>query len=267
MKKQITANRRDELGMQVYCRLYAKAYSNYIGAEYIHTPFTRPDILGLENFFNLGHQEKKITDNRSATDIGNTIRPLTVARNNPDLPALNFTQEFINELLQKYYLTPKKNSKEFAASEGLKVAIHVRKCNTKNSMGRLRNTPTSFIAAVFRKLNELYSHEKISVHIYSNQILHINFSNKLYQRSNLTIFPHYQRDIKQSIHDMICSDILFKYGASSFGGICTLYNQQTSVFSFAPGKDYFINAYQSPGCYFLNPPIKFPPLKSLTNNK
>jgi len=264
MKDKITANRGDQLGMQVYSRIYCQLYAEYKNFEYVHTPFLREDIVSFESFFNLGKGFSTIYEKQYAEDLGKRITPLKIGRNHNDLPALNFSEKFVDILLQKYYLTPKHNSEKFSKSEGLKIAIHARSCKAGGALEKTRNTPESFVPAIFRKLSAILPDKQLSIHIYSNENININFKDDIFQKDNMEIYTHYDTSMAETIHDFICSDILFRYGASTFSGICSIYNQNLSVFSFPPGMNWLINSFNSKNCFFLNRAIPFPCLEEIS---
>lgn len=265
---KITASRKDQLGMQVYCRIYTMAYAELNGFEYIHTPF--PDRYShLEDFFNLGFSHKLIkNDYKNVKDIGPQVIPVSLCKKRNPLEPIKFNKSFLAKLRYKYYLTEKNNSKQFAESKGLKVSIHVRKCDKERKLkGRdpshkmwdIRQSPENYIPACFRKLTKIDA-RKISVHAHSNENLDLDWNYDLFQDPKFEIFTHFGTALDLCIHDLISSDILFRYGISSFSGICSIYNRKLSVFVMPPYRAHLANPYISDNCCYMNEPLSFEPL-------
>lgn len=267
---KITASRKDQLGMQLYCRIYAMAYAEANNLEYFHTPFPKR-YKNFENFFNLGFNSKPASDCKdSIEDIGDKIIPAFLSRDFCRYNPIKFNKTFVAKLRYKYFLEQKVNSEKFKASKGLKVAIHIRGCSKEKhkegndpnkSMWEIREAPESYIPACFRKLATVNA-DLISVHIYSNEHLHLKWDHDLYRDPKFSIYTHYKTPLKRCMHDMISADILFRYGVSAFSGVCSIYNQKLSVFGMPAYRAYLANPYISDGCCYLQPPIEFEKLQT-----
>lgn len=257
--KLITATRGDDLGMQIYARLYAINYCEFTKDTYVHTPM-KESLSNYEDFFNLASVEPKVS--KKIIDIGDFAQPTTISKHHHSLPALTFGNAFRKIILQKYKLTKKAHSAKFEESQGVKIAIHVRKSSNEGKRMEIRDTPNFFIQSVINRIHSTFKRSKVSIHIYSNKKIVFNIREEVLYNKNLKIYTHYQSDIKESLHDMIHADYLFKYGISTFSGICSLYRTKPTFFEFPPGMNYLINAFKSQYNFFYNEPIKFPVLKN-----
>jgi len=279
MPQKITATRADQLGMQVYSRIYAMAYCQLNNLDYIHTPLPKK-YSHFEDFFNLGFDKRSRKQNEQGVlDIGESIIPSFLSRNSGTFRSIKFDKTFLAKLRYKYYMGEKENSKSFSSAKGIKACIHIRKCTEERSkknpqkkhlitkpgiterdqekaMWGIREPPPAFMPACFRKLNKIKA-DRINVNIYSNEELDLDFSDELFQDPKFQICTHYDTKIEHVIHDLISCDILFRYGVSSFSGICSIYNRNLSVFALPPGKRYLSNSYVSDNCCYMQAPIKF----------
>lgn len=264
MSQKITSNRQDQIGMNLYSRIYSMAYAQESNLEYVHTPFS-DRYREFEDFFNLGLGYRDTSTCSNALEIGLKIIPAFLARNSGDFKCVKFSPDFLAKLRYKYYSTEKNNSKKFKESEGIRVAIHIRSCNEERKKNKdnheklmwgIRQPPPAYIPACFRKLKNLAAGH-ISVHIFSNEELDLVFEDELFQDEKFSIYTHFNTDLKLVFHDLISSDILFRYGVSSFSGVCSIYNRNISVFSLPPGKRYLANPFISDGCCYMQAPISF----------
>lgn len=255
MQKKITATRGDDLGMQVYSRLYAIKFCEEIEGKYVHTPL-KTGLQEYEDFFNLSSVSANVFQEK-VIDIGGFAKPTTVAKNHPVFIPVFFDQKFKTTIRKAYFLNPKKNSEKFINSKGIKIAIHVRKSKLFGKRQELRNTPNFFVESVVNKINHVFGGQKVSIHIYSNQNICFNVKEKVIFNKNLRLFTHYKSDLKESIHDMIEADFLFKYGISTFSGICALYRYKPTFFEFPLGMNYLLNAFKSESSFLYNRPIEF----------
>lgn len=264
MSQKITADREDQIGMNIYSRIYAMLYAEESNFQYIHSPFKKK-YEEFEDFFNLGFSYQDTTRHSNAVNIGPEIIPAYLARNSGEFKSIKFPHSFLAKLRYKYYLTDKNNSTEFKNSKGIKAAIHIRSCNKERKKNKdnheklmwgIRQPPPSYIPACFRKLRNLFA-EHISVHIFSNEELDLSFDDELFQDKKFSIYTHFNTELKSTFHDLISSDILFRYGVSSFSGVCSIYNRNISVLSLPPGKRYLANPFISNGCCYMQAPVHF----------
>lgn len=253
--RRITATRGDDLGMQIYARLYAMAYCQLLGERYIHTPL-KESLQGYESFFNLGLGEEISSKEERMIDIGSYAKPSTISKHHPVFPALHFCNQFRSRILKKYNSTPKKNSLKFLRSSGIKIAIHARKTNSDGRKKELRDTPNYFLQGLVNKLDRVFAGERISIHVYSNRKISFNISESVAQNKELKMYTHYQTDVKEAIHDMIKADYLFKYGVSTFSGVCAFYREKPTFFEFPIGMHYLMNAFSCDSGFYYNNPIK-----------
>ena len=112
MSQKITATRTDQLGMQVYSRIYAMAYCQLNNLDYIHTPLPKK-YSHFEDFFNLGFDKRsRKQDEEGVLDIGESVIPSFLARNSGAFRSIKFDKTFLAKLRYKYYMGEKENSKK-----------------------------------------------------------------------------------------------------------------------------------------------------------
>ena len=232
--KLITSVRHDRIGMQINSIIYAIRYCQINNYEYIHTPLAEP----YESHFNVGDCFRKYNTiiNKNIIENIGPMHGLTKLCSQ-DKIFFDLSNNFRNKLIQDFNITPVVNSPTFINSKGLKICIHCRRDDTEKLQCRaqiLRYTPDTFINNVLSKLSSYFLEKSVSIHIYSD-------SKKDLLRNiipcKFKIHYHINENIITSLNDMICCDILFRYGLSSFSGICAIYNKNI-VISHIPDKVY-----------------------------
>jgi len=232
--KYLTCDRHDRVGMNIYGRLSTMCfcYNNNSEYTYVHQPLPEP----FETMFNLGKVNINLKsgfniDKNNGHNLINmnahcridsfTTNVIPQARRK-EIP--NFTNKFRQEMKRRYKPLPIKQK------DDLNICVHVRRGDAADSNSeshekyKLRKTSDSFLQKVFQKINQSIK-RSATISVHSDSI--IDFSK--FETYGLNINPKFECAPEEAMQDMISCDVLFRSGASSFSGVCALYNENLVI--------------------------------------
>ena len=233
VKKYITCQKEDRIGMQIYSRLWTAYFAKQKGLEYIHTPLEEP----YESVFNLGSKFHNICEKE--------LNKVTIFNKQANYTSIiklglfaDFSSKFMQSIIKNY--TPPENTLQQGSQTN--ICIHVRRGDTTNKIHK-RRKPVRHRTCSIKDLKNIldYIHHYInppfSINIHTDGNINLRELNTHGMRVNV-----YDRNTSEltAINDMILCDILFPSGISSFSGIAGIYNKNTVI---SKSKGIYNNLY------------------------
>jgi hypothetical protein len=233
VKKYITCQKKDRIGMQIYSRLWTAYFAKQEGFEYIHTPLEDP----YESVFNLGSKFHNICEKE--------LNKITIFSDEANYTPIikcglfaDFSSKFMQSIIKNY--TPLENT--LRQGNQTNICIHARRGDTANEEYknckpvRRRACSTEDLKNILDYIH-YYINPPFSINIHTDGNINLRELNTHGMRVNV-----YDRNTPEliAINDMILCDILFPSGISSFSGIAGIYNKNTVI---SKSKGIYDNLY------------------------
>jgi len=224
IKKYITCQKKDRLGMQIYSRLWTAYFAKQKNLQYVHTPLESP----YEDVFNLGANYPHISDvDSSELTIFSESETNYMSIINRGLYA-DFSSDIIQSIIKNY--NPQNNILQ--KNDQTNICIHVRRGDTLDDQYKDCKVVTDrtcspndlqFILNFISKHMSKPYH--INIHTDDNNLNLIDYDT---HSMNIDIYNCDTPELA-AINDMILCDILFPSGISSFSRVSGIYNQNIVI--------------------------------------